>query len=172
VTPLPRQRLLLETLSPCQRRTGWLLAVRRRLPANRFARTAGFDSTVGAAPTCASGADSVVDGAPFADAASEALAKTGFGDTGCDCAGCGAAAPAGSCASTGLLAGAALVDTGDAAAETGALVTSACAAIELSASAPGRSSRETTTAAPAVAPTAVATSTTRALRRKLGAGAR
>lgn len=147
-----------------QRRTGSLLAVRCRLPANRFAGAAGFDSAAAAASAFASGADSVAgDGALVADAASEAFAKAACGEAGCDC--------------TDLLAGvsvaiAALVDTGDATAETGAPVTSACAAMELSASAPGRSSRDTTTAAPAVAPTAVATSTIRAPRRKLGAGAR
>jgi len=157
-----------------------LLAVLCRLPANRFAGTAGFDSVADAAcaggPGCVAG---LVDDALFAEAAS---AKTGFEDAGGDCVGCSVAAPAGACASSPWLAGgaaigvrereAARIETGGAAATTGTLVTSACAAIEFSASAPGRSSRETTTAAPAVAPTAVATSTVRTPRRKLGAGAR
>lgn len=56
---------------------------------------------------------------------------------------------------------------------TGALVTKAWAAIEeLSSFDPGRASKETTTTAPAVAPIAVATIATRAVRKKLGAGAR
>ncbi|MGH6671996.1 MAG: hypothetical protein ACRECV_08485 [Xanthobacteraceae bacterium] len=55
----------------------------------------------------------------------------------------------------------------------GALVTSACAAIEVVSSlAPGRSTRETTTTAPAVAPIAVATTATRNVRKNPGAGAR
>ncbi len=56
---------------------------------------------------------------------------------------------------------------------TEVLVTSAWAAIEvLSSLAPGRSTNETTTTAPAVAPIAVATKTMRSVRMKLGAGAR
>jgi hypothetical protein len=56
---------------------------------------------------------------------------------------------------------------------TGTLVTSACAANEVfAASAAGRGTKEMITAAPAVAPIAVATSTMRAVRMKLGAGAR
>jgi hypothetical protein len=157
-----------------------VLAVRCRLPADLFAGAAAFGSAVAAASGRAGGA-AWVDGALFAEAAS-AFAKTGFGDAGGDCAGCGVAA--GACAGSPLLAGAAAIGaearvakaglgaTGGTAVTTGAPVTSACAAIEFSASAPGRSSRESTTAAPAVAPTAVATSTIRAPRRKLGAGAR
>ena len=173
---MSRQRLFLPPFSPCQRRS--LLAVRWRLLTDRLAGAAGFDSAVAAA--CASGAgcvDGIVDGALFAVAES-AFNKTGLDDVGCDCAGCVVAAPAGACASSPLLACAAAIGAGvpvaktGGAAITGVLVTSACAASELSASAPGRSSRVTTTAAPAVAPTAVATSTVRTLRRKLGAGAR
>jgi hypothetical protein len=58
-------------------------------------------------------------------------------------------------------------------ASTSALVTRAWAATEVcAASTSERSSNDKTTAAPAVAPTAVATMTVRAVRRKLGAGAR
>ena len=88
------------------------------------------------------------------------------------------AAAAGTAAVT--LTGAASVavaELGIGAANAGAactLVTIACAAIDAvrSWSADGRSISESTTAAPAVAPMAVATNTTRTVRMKLGAGAR
>ena len=73
-------------------------------------------------------------------------------------------------AGAAVTAGAAGATDGTAAART--LVTIARAATGLFSGSLGRSSRESTTPAPAVAPIAVATKTTRAMRAKLGAGAK
>ncbi|HEX3936956.1 MAG TPA: hypothetical protein VHX43_05570 [Xanthobacteraceae bacterium] len=72
---------------------------------------------------------------------------------------------------TGAARDATAADTGGAACT---LVTMACAVADaaLSPEPAGRSTSDMTTAAPAVAPTAVATNTTRKVRIKLGAGAR
>jgi hypothetical protein len=69
-----------------------------------------------------------------------------------------------------IAAGAAAATDGTAAART--LVTIARAATGVFSGSLGRSTRESTTPAPAVAPIAVATRTTRAVRAKLGAGAK
>jgi hypothetical protein len=73
-------------------------------------------------------------------------------------------------AGAAVTAGAAGATDGTAAART--LVTIARAATGLFSGSLGRSSRESTTPAPAVAPIAVATKTMRAMRAKLGAGAK
>ena len=73
-------------------------------------------------------------------------------------------------AGAAVTAGAAGATDGTAAART--LVTIARAATGLFSGSLGRSNRESTTPAPAVAPIAVATKTTRAMRAKLGAGAK
>lgn len=90
-------------------------------------------------------------------AATEAGGDAGFA---------GAAAVAGAV----VVAGATAATDGTAAART--LVTMARAATGVLSGSLGRSSRESTTPAPAVAPIAVATRTTRAVRAKLGAGAK
>jgi hypothetical protein len=71
---------------------------------------------------------------------------------------------------TGAVAGAAGATDGMAAART--LVTIARAATGVFSGSAGRSTSDRTTPAPAVAPIAVATKTTRAVRAKLGAGAK
>jgi len=73
-------------------------------------------------------------------------------------------------AGAAVTAGAAGATDGTAAART--LVTIARAATGLFSGSLGRSNRESTTPAPAVAPIAVATNTMRAMRAKLGAGAK
>jgi len=74
-----------------------------------------------------------------------------------------AAAVAGRALAAGTMEGAEVVRT---------LVTIARAATGVLSGPAGRSTNEKTTPAPAVAPIAVATSTTRAVRAKLGAGAK
>jgi hypothetical protein len=76
----------------------------------------------------------------------------------------------GSLAGAVIAAGAAGATDGTAAART--LVTIARAATGVFSGSLGRSTRESTTPAPVVAPIAVATKTTRAVRAKLGAGAK
>jgi hypothetical protein len=73
-------------------------------------------------------------------------------------------------AATGAVADAAGATDGMAAART--LVTIARAATGVFSGSAGRSTSDRTTPAPAVAPIAVATKTTRAVRAKLGAGAK
>jgi len=75
----------------------------------------------------------------------------------------GAAGITGAAVAAGATEGTAAVRT---------LVTIARAAIGVFAGSLGRSMRESTTPAPAVAPIAVATMTARAVRAKLGAGAK
>jgi len=69
-------------------------------------------------------------------------------------------------------AGAVTVGAADGTASARTLVTIARAATGVFSGSLGRSMRESTTPAPAVAPIAVATKTTRAVRAKLGAGAK
>lgn len=103
--------------------------------------------------------------ADFADASAGAAALPECDDGGADTPGCG-----GPIAGTAVATGAAGVADGTAAVRM--LVTIARAATGVFSGSVGWSISDKTTPAPAVAPIAVATSTTRAVRAKLGAGAK
>jgi hypothetical protein len=104
--------------------------------------------------------------------APDVAAATGAGEDGFAAVAGGAAVIAGATvvADAAAVAGATGVIDGTAAVRT--LVTIARAAVGVFSGSPERSINESTTPAPAVAPIAVATRTTRAVRAKLGAGAK
>ena len=110
-------------------------------------------------------------GLSFATAAAAAPGEDGLADVMAGATGAaGAPDAAGATGAAGTIAGATAATDGTAAVRT--LVTIARAAIGVLSGSPERSIRDSTTPAPAVAPIAVATRTTRAVRAKLGAGAK
>ena len=140
---------------------------------------AGWGAAIAA--DCVAAAGGITTGAAEGATADTACEAAGAGDGICAAgkAACIAGAAFGGTAVVTLTGAASAPDaeTGASVAMAGAactLVTMAWAVIDavLSRSLAGRSISERTTAAPAVAPMAVATSTTRAVRIKLGAGAK
>ena len=130
-----------------------------------FGNTAAVDAAgVGAAIFAAGGVAGWVGGVVREDARAEvpglSLGGAAATEAGGDASFAGAV----------TVAGAAGATDGTAAART--LVTIACAATWVFSGSLERSTRESTTPAPAVAPIAVATKITRAVRAKLGAGAK
>jgi hypothetical protein len=130
-----------------------------------FGNTAAVDAAgVGAAIFAAGGVAGWVGGVVREDARAEvpglSLGGAAATEAGGDASFAGAV----------TVAGAAGATDGTAAART--LVTIACAATGVFSGSLERSTKESTTPAPAVAPIAVATKITRAVRAKLGAGAK
>jgi hypothetical protein len=130
-----------------------------------FGDTAAGDAVVGAAAFAASG---WIDGVAREDAlvSTLSLGAVAATEAGGDAGFAGAVTVAGTAVRTGA-AGAT-----DGTAPVRTLVTIARAATGLLSGSLGRSIRESTTAGQVVAPIAVATKTTRAVRAKLGAGAK
>jgi hypothetical protein len=129
-----------------------------------FADTEGAGEGVGAAAFAAGGIAGWLCGVVREDARAEISGLPLGGATTAEAGG------GESFAGAVIAAGAAAATDGTAAART--LVTIARAATGVFSGSLGRSTRESTTPAPAVAPIAVATRTTRAVRAKLGAGAK
>ena len=133
-----------------------------------FGNTAAVDAAgVGAAIFAAGGIAGWVGGVVREDARAEvpglSLGGAAATEAGGDASFAGAVTVAGEVAVAGATDGTAAVRT---------LVTIARAATGVFSGSLGRSTRESTTPAPAVAPIAVATKITRAVRAKLGAGAK
>jgi hypothetical protein len=129
-----------------------------------FADTEAAGKGVGAAEFAAGGIAGWVCGVVREDARAEISGLPLGGATAAEAGGDA------SFAGAVIAAGAAAATDGTAATRT--LVTIARAATGVFSGSLGRSTRESTTPAPAVAPIAVATKTTRAVRAKLGAGAK
>jgi hypothetical protein len=129
-----------------------------------FADTEAAGKGVGAAEFAAGGIAGWVCGVVREDARAEISGLPLGGATAAEAGGDA------SFAGAVIAAGAAAATDGTAATRT--LVTIARAATGVFSGSLGRSTRESTTPAPAVAPIAVATRTTRAVRAKLGAGAK
>jgi len=134
-----------------------------------FGNTAAVDAVVGAAAFAAGGIVAGCVGAVVRKGAR--VSRLSLGAAAATEAG-GDAGFAGAVTVAGAAVGADAAGATDGTAAARTLVTIACAATGVFSGSRGRSIRESTTPAPAVAPIAVATKTTRAVRAKLGAGAK